>query len=73
MATREDTLRRMAYLCRNRHDVALWVIAYLTVDITTEFLESALEGAEELAMHDRLFPRSHYEVFVERFGVEPGR
>jgi hypothetical protein len=71
MVTREDSLRRLAYLARSRHDVALWAIAFLSVDISTDMIANCVEGAEELAAIKLPFIRSHLEAFEERFGVRP--
>lgn len=66
-------MRRLAYLCRDDHATALWVIAYLTQGVDGEVLSNVLDGAEEMHDSNWIRPFSHIQAFTERFGRAPGR
>lgn len=69
--TREDTLRRLAYLVRHDHHTATMVVGWLLQNSPQETLEAALELAEGSAA---VLPLGdHLSVVRERYGTWPRR
>jgi hypothetical protein len=71
--TREDIHRRISILCRRRHGNALYAVAYLTQEASTEVLERLLEAVEEFDSVSRqgIPLGDHLAAFEERFGCRP--
>lgn len=71
MATREDVLRRLAYLVRHDHATACAVVGYLVQDTASEGLQDALTLAEGFAPVIPL--DDHLALVRERYGPPLGR
>lgn len=68
--SRADVIRAISIHCRRRHEAALYAMAYLVQEESTETLERLLEALLELQAVGPDW-KSHLAAYAERWGRLP--